>query len=94
MSIDWTGLAADDLEAIAAYIAQDDQEAAEGVAREIIGAVDKLAAFPGLGRPGRVEGTRELIPGALPYVVVYETSRRSVLILRVLHTAQAWPPGP
>lgn len=94
MSIEWTEQAADDLDRLAEYIEQDDQPAAGQVGREILAAVSRLESFPGLGRPGRVKGTRELVlvPRALPYVVVYEVRGASIFILRVLHSAQEWPP--
>ncbi|MFP5257454.1 MAG: type II toxin-antitoxin system RelE/ParE family toxin [Acidobacteriota bacterium] len=94
MSIEWTERAADDLDRLVEYIEQDDRPAAGQVGREILAAVSRLESFPGMGRPGRVQGTRELVlvPRALPYVVVYEVSGESIFILRVLHSAQEWPP--
>lgn len=94
MSIEWTERAADDLDRLTEYIERDDQPAAGQVGREILAAVGRLESFPGMGRPGRVQGTRELVlvPHALPYVVVYEVRGASIFILRVLHSAQEWPP--
>ncbi len=43
------------------YIALDDPDLALEVTRRIRTAVDNLAQFPHLGRPGRVSGTRELV---------------------------------
>jgi toxin ParE1/3/4 len=90
MSIEWTERAADDLNSLVEYIERDDRPTAERVGREIITAVSRLEDFPGMGRPGRAKDTRELVPRALPYVVVYEVSGRSIRILRVLHSAQEW----
>jgi toxin ParE1/3/4 len=42
---------------------------------------------------GRVRGTRQLIVVGTPYVVVYRIEPASVVILRVLHGAQRWPPS-
>jgi toxin ParE1/3/4 len=50
-----------------------------------------LAEHPGMGRPGRVEDTRELVVTGLPYVVPYIHERDTVTILRVLHGAMKWP---
>jgi addiction module RelE/StbE family toxin len=96
MSIEWTKRAADDLDRLMDFLEQDDRPTAERVGREILDAVSRLQAFPGLGRPGRVTGTREivLVPRALPYLVIYEVREESIFILRVLHSAQKWPPMP
>jgi len=92
MSIKWTVLAADDLDGVIDYIGRDDRPTAERVGREIVAAVSRLVAFPGLGRPGRVKGTRELIVPDLPYIVVYEARGDRVCVLRLLHAARAYPP--
>jgi len=70
---------------------EDDRATAEQIAAKILRAVEQLADFPGLGRPGRVQGTRELTIAGLPYVVVYQAESRRVAILRVLHARMQWP---
>lgn len=55
-------------------------------------AVRHLANFPEIGPPGRIRGTRELVVTGTPYVVVYRIEATAVVILRVLHGAQDWPP--
>jgi toxin ParE1/3/4 len=42
------------------------------------------------GRPGRVEGTRELVFAPLPVVAVYEV-HEEVHVLRIQHGSQQWP---
>lgn len=91
MSIEWTEPATQDVETLVAFILQDDPDTAENVARRIFQTAEQLAALPGLGRPGRVEGTRELLVSRLPYVLVYSDAGNSVRVLRVLHTRQDWP---
>jgi toxin ParE1/3/4 len=54
-------------------------------------AVNRLADFPALGRPGRKPGTRELVIPRLPYIVIYRVRGERVQILRVLHTARERP---
>ena len=44
-----------------------------------------------LGRPGRVEGTRELVVPDTPYLVPYRGRGHAVEILRVFHGARKWP---
>ena len=77
--------------AIAEYIAQDDQTAAYAVHDAILRQVGRLAEHPRIGRPGRVEGTRELVVSGTPYIVAYRVAGEDVTILRVLHGAQQWP---
>jgi len=88
----WTRLAERDLDQIGNYIGQDNPAAAARVVLELIDqAQTLLPEHPAIGRPGRVLGTRELVIGNLPYIVAYRVRGRDVEILRVLHTARAWP---
>ena len=50
-----------------------------------------LLTFPHRGRPGKKEGTRELVLSAPPYVVVYAVRDDVIFIVRLLHGAQQWP---
>ena len=86
--IRWTTEAADQLEATVRHIKQDSSTAARNVAQAVIDRIEQLAAFPGLGRPGEVKGTRELV--SPPYVVVYRFSEEIVEILHIWHGAQDW----
>lgn len=55
-------------------------------------AVERLAASPAIGRPGRVAGTRELVISGTPYIVPYRAKKEDVVqIITVLHSAQRWP---
>jgi toxin ParE1/3/4 len=93
MRVRWTTDAADDLERICDYIAQDRPEAARRAALSVVERIGTLEAFPRLGRPGRVPGTRELAFPPLPFVATYEVleAQDEVQMLRVLHGAQQWP---
>jgi toxin ParE1/3/4 len=53
--------------------------------------VERLGAFPAIGRPGRVAGTRELVVSGTPYIVPYRVRGERVQIITVLHSAQRWP---
>lgn len=61
-------------------------------AQRIAVATRRLAEFPGLGRPGRLAQTRELVVPGTPYVVPYTVKGDTVHILAVLHHSQRWPP--
>jgi len=91
MDVRWAPRAADDLERIVRYIQQDDPEAAHRVARTIYERAEGLQTLPNRGRPGRVEGTRELALPPLPFIIVYRVLPEAVQIVRVIHGAQRWP---
>lgn len=91
MQIRWQDDAIRDLVQARRFIAMDNPSAAEKVAGRIRDAVPQLADHPGMGRPGRVPGTRELALVDIPYLVVYRVEENSLVILRVLHTSRRWP---
>ncbi len=71
MQIKWFKDAVADLVEIRDYIARDKPDAAGNAARRIKSEVDRLREYPGMGKPGRVEGTRELIISGFPYIIPY-----------------------
>lgn len=92
MRLRWTRLAERDLDDIAEYIGQDSPAAAARVVLELIDQAETLLSrHVGLGRPGRVLGTRELVIRNLPYVIPYRVRDNYLEILRVLHTSRRWP---
>jgi len=91
--LEWSETARADLLSIVDYISDDNPDAAQDLKDEIEAKVSKLPEHPKLYRPGRVSGTREMIVRA-NYVVVYTEDAHSIAILRVLHAARLWPPGP
>ena len=90
--LEWLEPARADLLSIIEYIADDNPDAAQRVKDDIESKVTRLQDFPRMGRPGRVEGTRELVIWT-NHVVVYDENTICVRILRVLHSAQEWPPS-
>ena len=91
MRLEWTHAASRDLDLVAKYISRDNPAAAITTVRRIIRQTSMLAEHPGMGRPGRVEGTRELVIAGLPYVVAYIHEDDVVIVLRVMHGARKWP---
>jgi plasmid stabilization system protein ParE len=69
LEIRWLKRALANLDAEAAFIARDNPAAAARVVEAIAAGVELLAQHPALGRPGRVEGTRELVVPDTPYLV-------------------------
>lgn len=88
----WSPEAIDDLVALRAYIADDDNAAAQRIALRITDTVEKLLSENAdIGRPGRVPGARELVIAKTPFIVPYRLQGEVLQILRVLHGARRWP---
>jgi len=47
-----------------------------------------LKASPHRGRPGRENGTREILFPPLPYVAVYRVKEQMIEVVRIYHGAQ------
>ncbi|MBS0341287.1 MAG: type II toxin-antitoxin system RelE/ParE family toxin [Proteobacteria bacterium] len=92
MRVRWLRKALLNLDEEASFIAQDDQKAARLVVQRVLDGVAALAEQPGLGRPGRVPGTRELVILKTRYIVPYRVHGQTVEILRVFHTSRRLPP--
>ena len=69
MKIKWVSLALDDLDAAGEFIARDNPKAAGGVLKRIWDSGQLLAEQPSAGRPGRVQGTRELVIADTPFII-------------------------
>lgn len=91
MQLRWSDEAADDLERITNYLFEETPHHAPELVRAIYSAPAALSHFPHRGRPGKKEGTRELVLTPLPYIVVYRIAADAIHILRILHGAQKWP---
>ena len=87
----WLDDAVNDLQALRQYISHDKPTAANRVGQQILHTVSLLAQQSGIGRPGRVHGTRELIIPNTPYIIPYRIKNNTVEILRVLHSSMQWP---
>jgi addiction module RelE/StbE family toxin len=79
-----------DLDRIFAWIAKDNPSAAADVVSRIRERIRRLEldVLAHMGRPGLVEGTRELVEN--PYIIVYKVfdERREILVLSIVHGAQ------
>jgi toxin ParE1/3/4 len=91
MRVRWLRTALRNLDEEASYIANDDPVAARLVIERVLEAVAQLAEQPGLGRPGRVHGTRELVVAKTRYIVPYRVRGDTGEILRVFHTSRRLP---
>lgn len=91
MRLEWTQPAFEDIQEAGRYIAVDDPRAASRMAERVREAVEYLVDQPNIGRPGRMQGTRELVISGTPFIAVYWVRGDVVQILRLLHHARQWP---
>ena len=91
MRVRWLRKALRNLDDEASFVAADDAAAARLVVERVIEAVAQLAEQPGLGRPGRVPGTRELVVSETRYIVPYRVQGGRIEVLRVFHTSRRLP---
>jgi addiction module RelE/StbE family toxin len=91
VKVRWTPEAEQDRADIVDYIAADNPCAALRVDELFSAGAARLADHPRMGRPGKIAGTRELIPHE-HYRLVYEIEDDTVWILTLIHTARQWPP--
>ncbi len=92
--IRWTLQAADDLEDIARFIAQDSAHYARRFVTEALDAIEQLAVFPHSGRIVPEAGDpaiREIILGN--YRIVHRVQPEAVEILAVWHSARLLGPN-
>ena len=87
MPVRFSSEALADLSDIRNYIGDRNPAAASRVAIQLVAACDALEHLPERGRPGLVEGTRE-ITLIWPYVIVYRLQADDVEIVRIWHGAQ------
>jgi plasmid stabilization system protein ParE len=83
----WTDAAADELEAITAYIAAENPLAAMRLARRLVALADSLAEFPNRGRITEPD-CREMTT-VWPYILRYLIEGDKVLILRIRHGSRS-----
>ena len=90
MTILWSPQAIGHLADLREYLARDNPDAAGRVAATLLTAIERLAELPGLGRPGRITGTRELVVPRTPHVIPYRLRGDGVEIIAVFHGRQKW----
>ena len=87
MALKWTKTALRTIDEIAGHIAQDSAARATAFVRELRAITEQLDATPGMGKAGRVYGTRELVLHK-NYIAIYRVRGEDVEILRIHHAAQ------
>jgi len=91
MEVRWSPEAADDLERIVQPVKRDSPDVARKGLPSLLTPSGGLSMFPKRGRVGRIEGTRELVVSALPWIAVYRVRDDAVEVVRIYHGAQDWP---
>jgi toxin ParE1/3/4 len=91
VTVVWSPRAIGHLADLRAHIARERPDAAARTATTVLAAVDRLAAQPNVGRPGRVSGTRELVVPGTRYVIPYRLRGERLEIIAVFHGRQRWP---
>lgn len=91
MRLEWSRFAFADRDAIFDYIEQDNLGAVVAIDNRIRERIESLRQFPESGRPGRIDGTRELVIDRTPFIAAYQIRGNTIRILRLLHGAQLWP---
>ena len=87
MALKWTKTALRSVDEIAGFIAKDSPTRASSFVLELKDAVTKLQVHPGMGRAGRVPGTRELVLHK-NYIAIYRVRGDDVEILRLHQVAR------
>jgi toxin ParE1/3/4 len=91
MKVIWTARARFELHEIADYASPISASAALALVRRLRQAGKQLGEHPHKGRPGRVDGSRELVVNGTPYILPYRVRDGRVEILAVLHASRQWP---
>lgn len=94
MKLVWRAKAEADRKKAIQFIADQNVGAAIGQLDEIERQTDLLIDQPEIGRPGRIDGTRELVISRTSFIVIYRVRQKikQVEILRLVHGAKKWPP--
>ncbi|WP_208348967.1 type II toxin-antitoxin system RelE/ParE family toxin [Pseudaestuariivita rosea] len=95
MNINFSEGSRKDIADIYSYLGERNPSAADKTIARLFQSIAYLGTFPLMGRPGRLENTRELTVTGMPYIVIYEIqSPTDLTVQSVVHTARQWPPTP
>ena len=86
----WTDQAKEEFTAQIRFIAARNGEAAKRLRARTHSAIISLRDAPRRGRPGTIEGTRELVIPDTPYIAVYGIVEDVIEIYHVYHGRQNW----
>ncbi len=87
----WLRQALRNLDEEAEFLARENTAAAMDMVGTMQASVALLSRQPGIGRPGRLPGTRELVIQRYPYLLPYRVRGGVLEVLRVFHTSRQPP---
>jgi toxin ParE1/3/4 len=90
MKVVWSEQARQEWAAQYRFYLERNPDAARRLRQAVMEGAKRLLTHPKIGRPGRVEGSRELVIGGTPFLVVYDEHPARVEILHVYHGRQNW----
>jgi len=88
MRIRWTPPAAEDMQGISDYLKKHNAHYRLSTMRKLYSKIGALKETPHIGRPGRIQGTREILFSPLPYIAIYRVTDQTIEIWRIWHTSQ------
>ena len=88
--IRWTEGAEEQLEQIQDLTRRQWPGLVETVTRTIHAGVEQAVTFPGAGRIGKVEGTREVVLTQYPFTIVYSIEKGTLVVLGLFHHSREW----
>jgi toxin ParE1/3/4 len=91
MKVVWSRRAIRHLVFLRAYIEKDSEQNAALKVKRILEVVGLVQTQPGMGRAGRVSGTREIVSPATPYIIPYRVRSERLELLAVFYGRQKWP---
>jgi addiction module RelE/StbE family toxin len=91
MKLRYTEQARKDMDSLYQYVAREDPNAAQGVVERMAAMIEHLPQHPALGLRGRLPEVLELVIPNLPFVVVYELSKKTIDVLAIIHKSRRWP---
>ena len=89
MRIRWTPPAALDMQGISDYLKDNQPQYRQPTMRKLYEKIRSLKETPYIGKPGRIEGTREILFSPLPYVAVYQVREQTIEVWRIWHTSRS-----
>ena len=88
MRIRWTPAGLADLQHISNYLKEHHPQYHQRTLLKLYDTIRGLKYMPARGRPGREEGTREILFPPTPYIAGSRVKDETIEVLRIYHAAQ------